>query len=114
MVTIKKVALAGKLCTVPCRVEFESFAIDRDLSKKELTDHILMMKRMLPGARFTFHDTLITFPDDGRAEIITTLRLSGKIDNSRFTDAYELNISSEKRDGDWLFSSFTVIEFMEQ
>ncbi|MBL4904058.1 MAG: hypothetical protein JKY62_15615 [Desulfocapsa sp.] len=30
------------------------------------------------------------------------------------SDAYELNIHVEKINGDWLFSSFTVIEFMEQ
>jgi hypothetical protein len=111
---IKKVALAGKLCSNPCMVQFESFDINRDFSKKEFTDHILMMKKRLPETHFTFHDTTVSFPDNNRAELTTTLRLRGKINDDRFTDAYELSINTEKIDGDWLFSSFSVVEFMEQ
>ena len=112
--SLKKVALAGKLCSNPCMVQIESFDINRDFSKKELTDHILMMKKIMPGTHFTFHDTTINFPLDNRAELTTTLRLTGKMKNDRFTDAYELSITTDKIDGDWLFSSFRVVEFMEQ
>jgi hypothetical protein len=111
---LKKVALAGKLCSDPCMIQIESFDIHRDFKKKELTDHILMMKKMLPDTHFTFHDTTINFPLDNRAELTTTLRLTGKIDTDRFTEAYELSITADKIDGDWLFSSFSVVEFMEQ
>lgn len=111
---LKKGALAAKLCSTPCAVQIESFNIGREFDKKALTDHILMMKKMLPDTRFGFHDTVINFPEDDRAELITTLRLKGKIDDTRFTDVYELNIQAEKIKSDWLFSSFTVVEFMEQ
>lgn len=114
MATLKKVALAAKLCTIPCMVQIDSFDIKRDFSKKELTDHLLMMKKMLPKTHFTFHDTTITFPDANRADLTTTLRLTGTINSDRFTDAYEISINTEKTDGDWLFSSFSVIEFIEQ
>jgi len=111
---LKNVMLAGKLCTYPCRVQVESFNISRDFNKKEFTDHVLMLKKMTLNTRFSFHDTVIDFPMDGRAELVSTLRLDGKTKDQRFTDAYELNIHVEKTNGDWLFSSFTVIEFMEQ
>jgi len=111
---LQKVLQAGKLCSDPCTIQIESFRINHNYSKKELTDHIFMLKKMTPGTHFSFHDTEITFPKDARAEIACTLRLDGKIKDQRFTDAYELNVQAEKINGDWLFSSFTVVEFMEQ
>jgi hypothetical protein len=51
---------------------------------------------------------------DGKADILSTVRLDGKTKDNRFTDAYELNIQAKKINGDWLFSSFIVVEFMEK
>lgn len=113
LATLQKVAQAGKMCSDPCAVQFLSFKINRDFDRKELTDHILMMKKMLSTTRFTFHDTSISFPEEHKAEISTTLRLTGKIASDQFTDAYEFDIGTEKIDDKWLFSSFTVVEFME-
>ncbi len=112
--TLKKVTLAAKLCTDPCTVHIESLKKDRAFSRKELTDNFLMLKKRLPNTEFSFHDTVIDIVGDDRAEVTTTLRLNGKIVDDQFTDAYELNISVEKMDGDWLFSSFTVVEFMKK
>ncbi len=111
---LKNVMLAGKLCSYPCRVQVESFKISRDFSKKEFSDHLLMLKKMTLDTHFSFHDTAIDFPMDDTAELVSTLRLNGKTKDNRFTDAYELNIQAEKINGDWFFSSFTVVEFMER
>ncbi len=112
--TLQKAALAAKLCNDPCKVKIESFKLDREFSQKEITDHILMMKKRLSHTSFSFKDTVIDILGDGRAEIMTTLRLDGEIQDSKFTDAYEINISAEKIGGDWLFSSFMVVEFMKK
>jgi hypothetical protein len=112
--TLQKAALAAKLCTEPCKVKFETFKIDREFSQKELTDRLLMMKKRLPNTSFGFHDTVIDFVDDNRVEVITTLRINGRIVDKQFTDAYELDITVDKKDGDWRFSSFTVVEFMKK
>jgi len=111
---LKKVMMAGKLCSYPCRVQVGSFDISHDFNKKEFTDHILMLKKMTLDTHFSFHDTRIEFPMDGKANIVSTVRLDGKTEDNRFTDAYELNIQVKKTDGDWLFSSFIVVEFMEK
>jgi hypothetical protein len=112
--TLQKAALAAKLCTDPCAVRFESLKIDRDFSQKELTDRFLMMKKRLPNTTFSFHDTVVDIVNDNRAEVITTLRINGKIVDQQFTDAYELDIMVDKMDGDWRFSSFSVVEFMKK
>lgn len=112
--TLKKAALSAKLCSNPCWVQVESLHIASEFNKKEISDHILMMKKALSNTRFKFYDTVITFSDDNRAELMTTLRLEGKTKDSRFTDAYEMNVTVNKSEGDWLFSSFTVVEFIEQ
>jgi len=112
--TLQKTARAAKLCTDPCRVQIDSFKIDREFSQKELTDHILMMKKRLPSTSFSFHDTVVNILGDDKGDVSTTLRLNGKTADGKFTDAYEINITAEKKDGSWLFSSFTVVEFIEK
>ncbi len=114
LVTLQKTSSAAKLCTDPCEVQVESFDVNREFSRKEITNHIMMMKKRLVGTTFTFQDTVFLQLNDDRAELTTTLRLNGKTVNGRFTDAYELQITAVKREGDWLFASFTVVEFMER
>lgn len=112
--TLQKITLAAKLCTTPCKVYIESSQIDRELNQKDITDRLLMMKKRLPDTRFSFEDTAVDLSGEDRATVLTTLRLNGKAVDGRFTDAYEMNITVERQAGDWLFSSFTVIEFMKK
>lgn len=112
--SLRKTAMAAELCQDPSAVTIESAGINRDFDRKELINHILMMKRKLPDTRFSFHDTVVKFPSDNRAEIITTLQLQGKVKNERFRDAYKLSIEAEKIESDWLFSSFKAVEFREK
>jgi hypothetical protein len=112
--TLRKAAQAAKLCTDPCTVHFASLKIDRAFSQKELTDNFLLMKKRLVDTAFNFHDTAVEIVGDGRAEVLTTLRINGTIVDEQFTDAYEINISVEKQDDGWRFASFTVVEFMKK
>lgn len=111
---LKKAASAAKLCSYPCRITIESFKKDKNFSQKEVSDHILLMKRRLPDTNFSFHDTGVNISDKNRAEVITTLKLDGKSVSGRFVDAYEIDITMKKENGDWYFSSFKVVEFMEK
>jgi hypothetical protein len=112
--TLQKAALAAKLCADPCIVKIESFNIDREFSQKELTDSLVMIKKRLSNTSIEFHDTLIDIVEDNKAEVITTLRINGERVDEQFTDAYELDITVDKKEGDWRFSSFTVVEFMKK
>lgn len=114
MESLKKAALTAKLCTTPCKIIIESFKIDQDLNQKEIIDRVLMMKKQLADTQFSFHDTFIAVTDKKQATITTTLRLHGSNVTGRFTDAYELDIGVLKTEEKWLFSSFHVVEFMEQ
>lgn len=109
---LKKANMAAKLCNEPCEIHFESFKIDRQFSVKDILDNIIIMKKRLPDTTFSFHDTNVYFPAEKRAEITTTLRLTGKTMDEQFSDAYEIDITASQIDGNWLFSSFTVVEFM--
>ncbi|MEN8198549.1 MAG: hypothetical protein ABFR63_00620 [Thermodesulfobacteriota bacterium] len=111
---LQKAALVAKQCSDPCRVHIESLDIARNFNKKELREHVILMKRSLPAVTFGFTDTRVELTTDERAEVVTTLALSGELADERFSDAYELNIIALKQDGEWLFSDFTVVEFMER
>jgi hypothetical protein len=112
--TLQKVTLAAKLCTSPCKVHIESLKVDRNYQQKEITDRLLMLKKKLPNTRFSFQDSTVDIQSDARADVLTTLRLIGESVDGQFTDAYEMNITVDKQEGDWLFSSFTVVEFMKK
>lgn len=112
--TMQKAAMAAKLCTEPCRVKIEAYDVEDELSQKDLTDRLLMMKKRLPNTVCKFHDTSIKLDGENRAEVIATLHLSGDIGGKDFTDAYEINAITKKINGGWLFSSFNVVEFMEK
>ena len=114
LATLASVGKAAKLCSNPCSVDIASVPIKQTFTRKELSNHMLMMKRMLPQTRFHFDDIQITFPQKKKALLTATLSLRGKNKNQRFTDAYELDIIAEKSEGNWLFSTFTVVEFMER
>lgn len=114
LVIISNVGNAAKLCYEPSSFDIESFDIKRELIRKEISQHLLMMKRMLPDTHFAFNDIQISFSQKDIALITTTVSLRGKTKNQQFTDAYEVDIVARKTDGDWLFSSFTVVEFMER
>lgn len=114
METLQKVAFAAKLCTAPCKAHIKSLKIDGEFSQKEISDYILMLKKRLPNTSFSFQDTVIDIADEGRAEVTTTLRLDGDSVDGRFTDAYEMDITVDKENGYWRFSSFTVVEFMKK
>lgn len=111
---LKKVRKIPQLCTNPCAVEVELFPVKKDFSHKDIMDHVVMMKKMLPNTTFTFNDVTVGFPQTDSAVISSTLLLYGETKNQRFTDAYEMDVSAVKVDGDWLFSSFSIVEFMEK
>lgn len=110
--SLTKASAASKLCTSPCRINIESRKISKDFKQKEISDNILIVKKRLPDTTFNFEDTHIELPTKTQANVITTLRLNGSSAEGQFTDAYEVDITLKKIDGDWLFSSFTIVEFM--
>ncbi len=112
--SLKKAAMAVKLCKIPFHVNFQSRRIDREFSRKELTDRILLVKKTAVGTRFSFEDIQVTIADKQQADITATLRVDGRSPDGASIDAYETHLGAEKIEGDWLFSSFTVVEFMEK
>lgn len=114
METLRKVTLASKLCTVPCKIEIQSRNFNDSFSQKEISDHILMLKKRLSNTTFAFQDISINILTDDSANVITTVHLDGESADGQFTDAYEVDITATKIEGNWLFSSFTVVEFMKK
>lgn len=112
--TLKKAAGAARLCTNSCQVTINSRNLDKMFNQKEISDNILMMKKRLPETIFSFHDTVVDIVADGRAKVITTVKLDGTSVDGRFVDAYEIDIEMKKENGEWLFSAFKVVEFMEK
>jgi hypothetical protein len=114
METLRKVTLASKLFVDPSTIEIQSRNFNATLNPKEVSDHILMLKKRLPNTIFTFEDISINILTDDSADVLTTLHINGQSNNGQFRDAYEVEIKAIKMDGDWLFSSFTVVEFMKK
>ncbi len=112
--TMQKISQAAKLCRDPCEVKIPSFSIDREFTQQEFSQHLMLLKKQLPTTRFNFTDTSIIMPGEDSAAITTTVQLKGTNAAGRFADVYELDIGAEKIDGNWLFTSFHVVEFIEK
>ncbi|SDP51618.1 hypothetical protein [Desulforhopalus singaporensis] len=114
MEIIASAASIARLCNDPTMVTIHSLNINRPLASKEISDHVLMLKRRLPPAGCSFRDSRVDVTGPTSAEVITTLFLEGRQQGSKFTDAYEMDISLEKNQGKWLFSSFRIVEFVQK
>ncbi|MBU1565134.1 MAG: hypothetical protein KJ630_05845 [Proteobacteria bacterium] len=114
MESLQKALQAVKLCADPSTVQIESLRIDRTFNQPELKDHILLLKKRLPNTTFTFHDTIVNLPGGNKADVTSTLRISGNIASDQIADAYELRILLIKADGAWHFSSLTAVEFLKE
>lgn len=112
--SLKKAALAVKLCKTPFAVTYKARGIEREFDKKELTDRILMVKKRGGGTQFAFEDIQVEITGKKDATIIATLRLEGQLEDGAFTDAYETNLTAIKTEGDWYFASFEMVEFLEK
>lgn len=101
----------------PCILKVESTDFNGAYSRKEIQDRIALVRGAYTSATVSVHDLAIEITDKKSATLRCTLRIKGASNastNSPVADVQELEAGLQKSEGDWFFSTVTVVEVLER
>ncbi len=114
LTTVAKAARIGALFADPCSLDIENPSMNGSFSRKEVMDRINMVRHYFSSLNVSLYDITIAFPEEARAEVVLTMRLTGTRDNEDYTDTREVEFTMEKPDKKWLISRVHLVEVLEQ
>lgn len=111
---LTKAARLADLFTDPCRVVFEEYDRTGEYNKKAIIDHALFIRNQFRTLSISFMDTVIRLSEDQTAMVTTTVQVDSQGGDELFRDIREVDLSMEKRDGDWLIAGVTLVQVLEK
>ncbi len=112
--SLQKAAEIGKIFNDPCILNLDQYDHTGSYSRKRIIDRILMVRAMSQQVSVSFYDTDIQVTEEKQANISTTMYAKGIENHNKSADIRELAMIMEKIDGDWLITSVTFVEVLEQ
>ncbi|HJO62879.1 MAG TPA: hypothetical protein QF571_08690, partial [Desulfobacterales bacterium] len=95
----------GSLFADICRLKVTATSFSGEYTPKEIIDRTIMARASFAQATIKFYDVNIDFPIDGVANVVATVRLTGKSSREKdVVDTHEIEAILKKIDGDWLFT----------
>lgn len=98
----------------PCQVVVEVTQHEGAYARKQIQDHILLMRSSFVQVAVTMHDIVIERIKNKTTAVRGTIRLRGKAMGEPLADVYGFKAGMAKIDGRWLFTSLTIIEVVER
>jgi hypothetical protein len=98
----------------PCRLEVEAVDSAGEYSRKQIMDHIALIRASYAKARISLHDLVVDIPQKSIAVVRCTLRVQGEGSGQPVADVQELHADLRKIEGDWLFTGVRLIEVLER
>ena len=98
----------------PCELIVETVKYQGEYSRKEIMDRINLVRNTYRTVRVALHDVVIEIGKEGTAVVRCTIRLSGEGKGQPVADVQELRAELRKIEGDWLFTSLTLVEVLER
>lgn len=98
----------------PCRLEVEAVDSAGEYSRKQIMDHIALIRASYAKARISLHDVVVDIPQKSIAVVRCTLRVQGEGSGQPVADVQELHADLRKIEGDWLFTGVRLIEVLER
>ena len=115
LIAIQKAGQIGSLFADICRLKVTTTPFSGEYTPKEIIDRTIMARASFAQATIKFYDVNIDFPIDGVANVVATVRLTGKSSREKdVTDTHEIEAILKKIDGDWLFTELKVVEVLEK
>ena len=109
---IKAVKIAA-LFSDPCQLIVESVRYDGSYSRKDIQEYIMLVRSLFTRVEVSMHDVVIDRIVNKTTVVRGTLRLHGKATGEAVADAYKFQAEAAKIDGEWLFTSVTIVELLE-
>ena|GEM_PF-720789 len=98
----------------PCRFVMEPVQHDGTYPRKLIQERILLVRSTFANVEVSLHDIAIERIENKTATVRGTLRLRGKSIGDQVADAQEFQTEMAKIDGQWLFTSVTLVEVLQQ
>ena len=108
---VKATRLAA-LFSDPSRLTVEAVQHDGSYPRKQIQERILLARSLFARVDVSLHDLTIELAKNKTAAVHGTLRLHGKSPGAPVADAQEFRGEMAKIDGQWLFTSVTLVEIL--
>lgn len=114
--TLSTVAKIRSAFADPCRVAVASHTGEsiRPLSRKEITDRILMLRKRYTWLTLKVYDLAVTIEQDQTAEVTATLRIDGSGNDFDFSNLQDMKASMAKVEGKWHFTQLSLSEALKR
>lgn len=111
---LTKAAGIGKLFSEQCTLELEEYGHRGTYFRKDITDSVFMVRNRSRQTTLKMYDITITVENSTHAAIALTLHLSGVVGEETAVDVSEIALTMNKKEGDWLIDSVTVVQVLER
>ncbi len=110
-----KIQSLGDLFAENCRLKTHLPSLSGSYTPEEISSYAARGRAQFSKLSLEFHDFDIDFPDDGRARVVLTAKLTGKTTlGESVHEAHEFECVLERIEGKWLFSEFEVVEVLKK
>ncbi|MBM4338819.1 MAG: hypothetical protein FJ110_04685 [Deltaproteobacteria bacterium] len=111
----QKLKKIGSLFNDTCDMAIPAHSISGQMTREEITGYAARGRLYVSELHLTFHDVMITFPQEGEARARVTARLTGKTTAGEgINEAHEIDCLLKKIEKKWLFSSIEVVEVLKK
>lgn len=110
---LKAARLAG-VFSDPCQLTVESGHHVGSYPRKQIQDRIVLVRAMYTRVEVSLHDIAIDLSGKNTAAVRGTIRLRGQGKGEPVADVQELRAEMAKSNGQWLFTSVTIVEVLER
>ena len=110
---LKARRIAG-LFNDPCQFSVDAADFTGTFSRQQIMDRINLVRAAYGSVTIKLYDIAIDFPEENRAAVRLTLRLSGQSREYAVADVQEVSATLEKIEGDWLFTTVRIVEVLSR
>lgn len=113
--TAKHATALARFFTKTCEFRSQYPSFSGSFTRLEASSSIARARLQFRKLSVRFYDLEIDFPDEDKAKVTLTLKVTGDMTNGDYVDeSHELNCSLEKVGGSWLFRECEVIEILKK
>lgn len=110
---LKARRIAG-LFNDPCQFSVDAVDFTGTFSRQQTMDRINLVRAAYSSVTVKLYDIAIDFPEENKAAVGLTLRLSGQSREYAVADVQEVSATLEKIEGDWLFTTVRIVEVLSR
>jgi hypothetical protein len=117
----KILTMAGKMKNLEalfaesCRIEAPPYSLAGTFSRMEIANLSARARLHFGRLDLAFHDLAISFPDPGTAQVVLTGEAKGhSFRGGSVHEVREIECLLKKRDGQWLFVGWEIVEVLKR